>query len=879
MKNIHFIPHTHWDREWYRSSDAFRIRLVYSLDKLIDTLVNDPNFSFYTLDGQTCIVEEYLEIRPQNRELIERLIKDKKLLIGPWYTQPDLYLAQGESILRNLVLGSNYAEALGGCMNVGWVPDAFGQPQSLPQIFKALGMEAMFVWRGFNYRELDDSVFLWQAPNGDVLRSVHFPLGYGHYRYLPEEIDKALEDTNNVIEQLEPRFHEDQLLFMGGSDHARIQPEVPKILEALNDKLSPNYQLTISNPEKFIAESTAAIEKSGRELTVYKGEARSADLGRIHAGISSTNIDFKNAMKHFETLLARVVEPMSVMTHALGGSFDQGLTNYFWKQVFRNQFHDTIYQSSPETVNHSAYHRLTKLRHGINELIWLNFRFLRDTIDFSSVNEQEDVIIAFNTLSQKREDSMMINLFVKNPVFSLFTLDGDEVPYSVVENKTAINNEIEYYNGLLNLNDVADEREGTQHQVQILVSAEQVPSLGFKAYKVVYGQKPSAKLASTDLYCTESNFGNSKLDVMINEDGSLNVTNKVNGQSYRDVLVFEDKGDEGDEYNYSPPAEDQVFTTRGGLARVNVLENNTHRVSIEIAHSLALPLEVVDSKRSSQKVPVDIVSVVSLERGSSSLKVESTIDNTVNDHMMRVLLPHAEVSEHNLSEDHFTAIERTNRILNAKPLSEGATELELPIYPMQRFVTLANTQHTAAFVSAGPAEYEVYDNQTIALTLLRCVGMLGKADLTVRPGRASGYKLETPSSQLNGKSVSSTYALVFESGQPNVDVLSLHADRLNVDVQTRHLKCFSRQQNKSVSGTYQLNDISNVELLAIKRPENSADYTIFRLVNRAEENKEVSLPGQGNWFECSLKEVIGKPLENHVTIPAQSFITLAWKNV
>ena len=879
MKNIHFIPHTHWDREWYRSSDAFRIRLVYSLDKLIDTLVNDPKFSFYTLDGQTCIIEEYLEIRPQNREVIERLIKDKKLLIGPWYTQPDLYLAQGESILRNLVLGSNYADALGGCMKVGWVPDAFGQPQSLPQIFKALGMEAMFVWRGFNYRELDDSVFLWESPNGDILRSVHFPLGYGHYRYLPEEIDKALEDTNKVIEQLEPRFHEDQLLFMGGSDHARVQPEVPNILEALNDKLSPEYQLTLSNPEKFIAESTAVIKGSGRELTTYKGEARSADLGRIHAGISSTNIDLKNAMKHFETLLARVVEPMSVITHALGGQFDQALTNYFWKQVFRNQFHDTIYQSSPETVNHSAYHRLTKLRHGINELIWLNFRFLRDTIDFSSVKDEEDVVIAFNTLSQTRDDSMMINLYVKKPLFSLFTLEGEEVPYSVVENKQPINNEIEYYNGLLNLNDVADTREGTQHQVQILVSAEHVPSLGFKAYKVVYDQKPLAKLDSTDLYCSESNFGNSKLDVIINGDGSLNVTNKVNGQLYPNVLIFEDKGDEGDEYNYSPPAEDQVFTTRNGQAQVKLLENNAHRVSVEIAHTLELPLEVANSERSSQKVPVYIVSVVSIERNSSSIKVESTIDNTVNDHMMRVLLPHAEVSEHNFSEDHFTAIERTNCILNAKPLSEGATELELPIYPMQRFVTLANTEHTVAFVSAGPAEYEVYDNQTIALTLLRSVGMLGKADLTVRPGRASGYKLETPSSQLNGKSVKSTYALVFESGKPDVEILSSHADRLNVEIQTRHLKCFTRKKNKDQSGTYQLNDISGVELLAVKRPEDSSDYTIFRMVNRATESKEVRLPDQGNLYRCSLKEEVGKNLDNHVTIPAQSFITLAWQNV
>lgn len=38
MKNIHYISHTHWDREWYRSSDAFRIRLTYSFDMLLDIM-------------------------------------------------------------------------------------------------------------------------------------------------------------------------------------------------------------------------------------------------------------------------------------------------------------------------------------------------------------------------------------------------------------------------------------------------------------------------------------------------------------------------------------------------------------------------------------------------------------------------------------------------------------------------------------------------------------------------------------------------------------------------------------------------------------------------------------------------------------------------
>ena len=149
LSRIHFIPHVHWDREWLRSTDASRIKLVYFFDRLIDMLENDSKMECFTFDGQTAALEDYLAIKPYQKEKITKLVTERKLLIGPWYVQPDMIIPSGEALIRNLLVGSKYASSLGHCMNVGWVPDAFGQNKVTPYLFKELGMKGVYAWRGF----------------------------------------------------------------------------------------------------------------------------------------------------------------------------------------------------------------------------------------------------------------------------------------------------------------------------------------------------------------------------------------------------------------------------------------------------------------------------------------------------------------------------------------------------------------------------------------------------------------------------------------------------------------------------------------------------------------------------------------------------------
>ena len=136
MSTLHIVSHTHWDREWYLPFQVFRFRLVQLVDQVLDLLEANPDYRYFTLDGQTIVLDDYLEIRPEREGRIEALIRRGSLLVGPWYVLPDEFLVGPEATVRNLLLGAPGCPALHGARrwSVGYVPDSFGHISQLPQI-------------------------------------------------------------------------------------------------------------------------------------------------------------------------------------------------------------------------------------------------------------------------------------------------------------------------------------------------------------------------------------------------------------------------------------------------------------------------------------------------------------------------------------------------------------------------------------------------------------------------------------------------------------------------------------------------------------------------------------------------------------------------
>ena len=132
---VHVIPHSHWDREWYIPFEHHRARLVALMDSVLE-LLESEEYSSYHLDGQTIPLEDYLEIRPQKREILEKHIRDGRLKVGPWYVLQDTYLTGSEANVRNMLWGTRIAEKFGNVCKIGYLPDAFGNAGQFPQLLK-----------------------------------------------------------------------------------------------------------------------------------------------------------------------------------------------------------------------------------------------------------------------------------------------------------------------------------------------------------------------------------------------------------------------------------------------------------------------------------------------------------------------------------------------------------------------------------------------------------------------------------------------------------------------------------------------------------------------------------------------------------------------
>ena len=145
---VHIISHSHWDREWYLPFEKHRVKLIELMDNAMELFEKDERYRNFHLDGQTIVLDDYLEIRPENREKLKKYVQEGRFHVGPWYILQDEFLTSGEAAVRNLLTGMREAKEFGGLCPVGYFPDAFGNAGQMPQLLKQAGMKAVAFGRG-----------------------------------------------------------------------------------------------------------------------------------------------------------------------------------------------------------------------------------------------------------------------------------------------------------------------------------------------------------------------------------------------------------------------------------------------------------------------------------------------------------------------------------------------------------------------------------------------------------------------------------------------------------------------------------------------------------------------------------------------------------
>ena len=762
--SAHYISGTHWDREWYRPFEEYRFLLVDLMDSLLDLMETNQAFRYFQLDGQTCMLEDYLDMRPENRDRLASLIRNGRILIGPWFTMPDLFCPDGESLIRNLLLGNRIAREWGvDPMSVGFTCDMFGHPSQMPQIFAGFGIRDVVLGRGTN-ESTTDMFFHWTAPDGtDVLVfKLEDKVGYGAFA-VPRSIleadgknlhaasrDKAkaeMEEDEAETEENEQKFREKLADYIDHEGERANLPVVP-IMDNM-DHMPPaeNVELYLrliaeacpqvdvkhsTLPELFaearkLAETAAQIQKRTGELREPAKE-RCGFLYLIPNCVSS-RVRMKQAGDAAASLLQHWADPMFALgtvespeTAEMRPFLDQA-----WKNVLLNHAHDSVCGCSIDQVHRDMMYRFDQSRILSEQLRNRVFAALTRNSANIANSEDEFTLTLFNPMPVDRNESVEfdVDLPLDYPAsfhegfrtqeikaFILETGDGEDVPYQRLRFKpvTSERSKVAKY---------CFDGDGPMTRYTVAATLN-LPAFGFISLRV----KPVNHAVRTvgTLRTAPTAAENEFLAVKVNPNGTIDLTDKKSGEVYRDLLTFEDRSEIGDGWFHGESVNDEAVVSTCSTSRVSVVHDGPEQVTFRIQTTLELAKQYDLNREapSTQTVLVRLSSDVTLRRGADALDVVTTLQNNAEDHRLQLLLPTDAINAKTyVAHIAFDMIERS---IQLAPETRTWSEMEITEKPFESLQAVGDKRRGLAFISGGGLhEGGVRDDQrrTMQVTLLR----------------------------------------------------------------------------------------------------------------------------------------------------------------
>ena len=340
---VAIVPHTHWDREWYSPFQTFRMRLVKLLDALLPLLESDMSYARFLLDGQTAIIDDYLEVRPEAADALRRLSASGRVSLGPWMVQMDEFMVSGETIVRDLQFGLEQAAQYGGAMPVGYLPDIFGHIAQMPQLLQLVGIDDAVAWRGIP-ASVDKTGFFWVAPDGSKVRCEYLYGSYSNGRDIPEDAKGLLLRAADYEQELGAVRLADMLL-MNGTDHQMPQPWLGRVVAEAN-ALQDDYHFEVTSLEEY-------LPRQPREnLPTVTGELRSGARANLLMGVASNRVDVHQVCAAAERALERQAEPLCALFMP-APQYPKSFLDVAWKNLVLNSAHDSSCACShDEVVDH-----------------------------------------------------------------------------------------------------------------------------------------------------------------------------------------------------------------------------------------------------------------------------------------------------------------------------------------------------------------------------------------------------------------------------------------------------------------------------------------------------------------------------------------------
>lgn len=728
MKKIHMISHTHWDREWYFTTLDTQVLALKSFREIFKALEGNNNLKYH-LDGQSSILEDYLNLRPEDSEIARTLIEEKRLFVGPWYTQPDLFNINCESIFRNLKYGKTYAENMGHSMNILYLPDTFGSNAQIPQIAKAHGIDNIILRRGYDDKYMGNVEMYWESLNGDRVKTAAMPFGYslGHpergARYRNFDLQHFEVETFQLLEKIKTLSKDENIMCPIGGDQVSVDENFDKLVEKINENKSEDKYILSTYEEYMESLSTG-------EANIYTGEFRYPRYSRVHKTIGSSRYDIKLINHQAEQFILRVVEPLMAFAQKKKIDAPKEMLDKAWKLLLESHAHDSMGGCNSDATNKDVIIRCEQALQIAQSLYNLISKTIVNNFD------EENIFILVNGSNENKITSTNNELITDYENFNIVNADGQEVKFTINKQvkkqkprkvlltpEGEVETDVDEYYYINNID---------------LIDVEMLP-LSYKRFTINCTLDNSNKLEASKCESIE----NSKYKISF-DNGKLNLEDKENEIRISEFISFEDMSDDGDLYDYSPLDGESPIEIKEFILDELKISPSKKVMHLRAITNLPVSLAADRSKRSVHKKEFVINFSINLTDELIRFKVD--IKNNICDHRLRVIFNPKIKTESAIADLPFGFIERkrnTSLLGNWK----GYTEMPVDIEPMQNSVSLRESRKFFSFFGKGLKEYQVLEDK-LAISLFKSVGFLGKDDLYYRPGRASGRVMPAPDGQL-----------------------------------------------------------------------------------------------------------------------------------
>ena len=879
-RTVHIIPHTHWDREWYRTFQSFRMELVDLVDETMSLLESGPEYRHFMLDGQMAVIDDYLEIKPTNEARLGRLGESGRLVMGPWYILMDEFGVSGETIVRNMALGLSRAADFGGAMDVGYLPDMFGHIAQMPQILAQFGFADTVVWRGVPSSCIDSPAFTWTALDGSSVVAQFLPRGYGNGIGLPPDAASLVRRVELFCELTGNAAGGDgePVLWMHGTDHRHPIPALPGMISEAN-ALQDDWLFEISTlPNYIAAQKDAAGPADARTRPAWTGELRSGARANLLMGVASNRVDVKQAAARSERAIERVAEPLNALFRS-PNEWPTTFLAHAWHRLILNSAHDSICACSHDDVVLAVLDRFAEaqaIAEGLIERAKLA-AYLHAAPAVPTSAAASAVIVN----SSARTRSGLVELAVPTGAQLDGTQELWEFPARLPFVTRAASDALEWLGVMVDqIGDVYDARvtrtaEGAEVDLlvdprrfglfdpaetaaalgaiasespdvpvqffyvgkaehHVLAFAQDVPGFGWS----IWEPAPVATSVSVD----EDGWGMSNEDIAVRvaPDGSFS----INGHAGLGLLV--DDGDRGDTYNFCAIGDGSGVAGLEDVS-VEITEAGPLRARLRVTGTAHWPERAFGNERIGE-VTTQVTVKLELQVAQRIVHVEVAFDNTSKDHRLRAHFPLPTAAATSEAECAFGIVER------GLVAEGGPSEPGLATYPSRRFVSAGGL----CVVHEGLCEYELVDlddnhnpsnARTLAVTLLRATGMLSAPPMPSRPLPAGPFD-PSAAAQLQGPlkmryavhvGDDNPYALVDEAFLP---LIVAGTGALDDAEETQSPTAPSVHQVDTNVRAESLLDVKGAEVSALHRSSDDPDTLVLRVFNPTSATTTLTVKGR-----------------------------------